>query len=280
MQADSGFGFEFEFVPVDGLTLRCRVEGPEGAPWLLLSNSLMTDLTLWDAQVATWGDRFRILRYDQRGHGGSGLAPAPVTLDRLVEDALALLDHFRIDAAVVAGVSMGAATALGLAGRHPGRVLGVLASDGQARTAPGGAASWQERIAFARDKGMRAVVQATVARWFRPGFVERNDVDFQRAVAMMTDTSLDGYVACATALTQYDFEAELPAIRVPVLLVAGAQDGAMPASMRALRDRIPGAQFAEIAESGHLPNLEQAAAFNAATKTFLTQFVGPGRTRP
>lgn len=276
MQAHSGF----EFVPVDGLALRCRLEGPEGAPWLLLSNSLMTDLTLWDAQVAAWGDRFRILRYDQRGHGGSGLTPAPVTLGRLVEDALALLDHFRIDRAVVAGVSMGAATALGLAGRHPGRVLGVLASDGQARTTPGGAASWQERIAFARDNGMRAVVEATVARWFRPGFVERNDADFQRALAMMSDTSLDGYVACATALTQYDFEAELGAIQVPVLLVAGAQDGAMPAAMRALRDRIPGAQFAEIAESGHLPNLERAAAFNAAAEAFLLQFVGPGQTRP
>jgi len=96
---------------------------------------------------------------------------------------------------------------------------------------------------------------------------------------MMRGTSLDGYVACATALTQYDFEAELSAIRLPVLLVAGAQDGAMPATMRALRDRIPGAQFAEIAEAGHLPNLEQAAAFNAAAEPFLARFAGPGPGR-
>lgn len=259
----------FALVPVEGTVLRCRIDGPDGAPWLLLSNSLMTDMDLWDAQVTAWGDRFRILRYDQRGHGGSGVGDAPVTLERLMADALALLDHFGIATASVCGVSMGAATVLGLAGRHPGRVARVLASDGQARTAPGGAQAWRERIAFARAQGMPAVVAATLPRWFRPGFIEQDGPAFRRARAMMARMTLDGYVAGATALTEYDFEADLPSIRAPVLLVAGAQDGAMPASMRALQHRIPGARFTEIAEAGHLPNLEQPDAFNAAAGGFL-----------
>lgn len=262
-------GDGFEFVTVDGPSLRCRIDGPAGAPWLLLSNSLMTDLTLWDAQVAAWSGRFRILRYDQRGHGGSGLTDTPATLDQLVADALALLDHFGIATASVGGVSMGAATVLGLAGRHPDRVTRVLASDGQAKTAPGGAQGWHDRIAFARTNGMPAVVAATVPRWFRPGFIEDGNADYRRALAMMGSTTLDGYVAGATALTNYDFEADLPSIRVPVLLVAGAQDGAMPATMRALQPRIVGSRFQEIPDAGHLPNLEQPDAFNAIAGAFL-----------
>ena len=265
MTAEDGF----EFVSMDGLSLRCRIDGPAGAPWLLLSNSLLTNLTLWDAQVAAWSGRFRILRYDQRGHGGSGLTDTPLTLNRLVTDALALLDHFSIASASVGGVSMGAATALGLAGRHPDRVTRVLASDGQAKTAQGGAQAWRDRIAFARAKGMPSVVAATIPRWFCPDFIEQEGADFHRVRAMMESTTLEGYAAGAMALTDYDFDADLPAIRVPVLLVAGEQDGAMPSVMRALQQRIPGSRFADIADAGHLPNLEQPAAFNAVAGAFL-----------
>ncbi|MGI4943402.1 MAG: alpha/beta fold hydrolase [Janthinobacterium lividum] len=276
MNADVGY----EMVPIDEVVLRCRIDGRDGAPWLLLSNSLMTNLSLWEAQVATWGERFRILRYDQRGHGGSTVPADPVTINCLVEDARALLDHFGITRAVVGGVSMGATTALGLAARHPDRVLGVIASDGQSRTAPGGKAMWRERIAFAREQGMEAVVQASLPRWFRPSFLERGGPDLDRALAMMRGTSLDGYAACATALTGYDLDAELPAIRVPVLLVAGAQDGAMPATMRAMRERIPDARFLEVAEAGHLPNLEQPAAFNALAGPFLAGLLASDPARP
>ena len=260
------------FVTVNGTALRCRVDGQANGPWLLLSNSLMTDLTLWEAQLPVWGGAFRILRYDQRGHGGSALGAAPITMDRLVDDAMALLDHFGIASAVVGGVSMGAATAFGLAGRHPDRVSGLLASDGQARTAPGGAQAWADRIALAHARGMEAVVTATLPRWFRPGFLERRDADYHRALAMMAGTSLEGYVACAAALMDYDVEADLAAIRAPTLLLAGAQDGAMPATMRALQGRIGGSRFEEIADAGHLPNLERPDAFNRVARPFMDQF--------
>ena len=256
-------------IPHNGVDFRCRLDGREGAPWLVFSNSLMTDLTLWDAQVEAFHDRFRILRYDQRGHGGSGLGAGPVTLDRLVADAGALCEAFDVRAAVFAGVSMGAATALGLAASAPHLVARVVASDGQARTAPGGREAWQARIDLARERGMEAVVEATRARWFGPAFLASGHADVARAERMMRATAFAGYAACAGALQDYDVSAGLATMRQPTLLVAGARDGAMPATMRAMQAVMPDARYVEIPEAGHLPNLERPDAFNAALRDFL-----------
>jgi 3-oxoadipate enol-lactonase len=253
----------------DGVAFRCRLDGRDGAPWLVFSNSLLTDLSLWDAQVEALSGRFRILRYDQRGHGGSGLGARPVTLDLLVDDARALCERFDVRDAVVAGVSMGAATALGLAATAPALAARIIASDGQAKTAPGGRQAWQERIDFAREAGMAAVVEATLPRWFGPGFLASGHEDLQRALRMMRGTTLDGYVACAQALQDYDIADRLGAIRQPTLLVAGARDGAMPATMRAMQAAMPNARFVEIDEAGHLPNLERPDVFNSVVADFL-----------
>jgi len=253
----------------DEIDFHCRLDGRDGAPWLVLSNSLLTDLSLWDAQVAAFSDRFRILRYDQRGHGGSGLGTRPVTLGLLVDDAQALCRHFAVSDAIVAGVSMGAATALGLAAASPALVRQVIASDGQAKTAPGGRQAWQERIDFAATEGMEAVVQATLTRWFGPAFLEPGQDDLARALRMMRGTSREGYAACAQALQDYDIADRLPEIRQPTLLVAGARDGAMPATMRAMQQTMPHARFIEIPDAGHLPNLERPDAFNAIVSEFL-----------
>ena len=256
-------------VEVNGLRFHCRTDGPEGAPWMVFSNSLLTNLSLWDDQVAAFGDRFRILRYDQRGHGGTDVPNAPVTMDLLVRDADALMAHFGIIAATFVGVSMGAATALALAGSAPARVARVVASDGQAATAPGGAALWQERIDFAHANGMDAVADSTVRRWFRPGYGEAGGPDVARAREMIRTTALDGYLTCANALQSYDVRQEMRAVRQPTLLVVGGADGALPQTMRAMQREIEGAHFVEIAEAGHLPNLEAPAAFNAAVQKFL-----------
>ena len=256
-------------IQLDGLGFRCRLDGPEGAPWLVFSNSLLTNLTLRDPQVAAFGDRFRILRYDQRGHGGTDVPPGPANLDQLVQDAAGLLDAFGITGATVVGVSMGAATALCLAARSPQLVARVVGSDGQAGTAPGGAAVWQERMDFARDKGMEAAADATVRRWFHPDSVAAGIPAVGKVREMVRTTPQDGFIACATALQGYDFRAELGNIRQPALLVAGEADGAMPKTMRAMQAAIPGAGFVEIPGAGHLPNIEKPEAFNAALAEFL-----------
>jgi 3-oxoadipate enol-lactonase len=256
-------------IPHDGVDFRCRLDGREGAPWLVCSNSLLTDITLWDAQVEALGDRFRILRYDQRGHGGSGLGGEAVNFRLLVADARALCAHFGVRDAVFMGVSMGAATAFGLAAAAPEIVARIVASDGQAKTAPGGRETWQQRIDLARAKGMEAVVEATLGRWFGPDFLDPAHPDRPRALTMMRGTPLEGYVACATALQDYDFSGGLATTRQPTLLIAGERDGAMPATMRAIQARMPDARYVEIPDAGHLPNLERPEAFNAAVEAFL-----------
>ncbi len=254
---------------VNGLLFRCRLDGPEGAPWMVFSNSLVTDLTVWDEQVAAFGDRFRILRYDQRGHGGTEVPPGPTNLDQLTEDAAALMAAFGITGAVFAGVSMGAATALCLAARHPALVNAVIASDGQAGTAPGGAETWQQRIDFVRENGMEAFAEATVKRWFSPASLAAGHPAMARIRAMVAATPEAGFVACARALQAYDVRAEMPGLRQPVLLIAGAADGAMPKTMRGLAEVIPEAQFVEIPDAGHIPCLEAPGPFNAAMRDFL-----------
>ena len=261
---------EFHTVEIDGLRFRCRVDGgDDAAPWLVFSNSLGTDLTVWDAQVAALAGRFRILRYDQRGHGGTGVPAGPCDFARLGGDVAALLDRFGIARCGFVGLSMGVPTGLDLAGRHPERIERLVLCDGQAATAPGGAEQWAERKRQIRADGMAAFADATVARWFGRDFVAAGRAE--RVRAMVAATPADGMIACATALQRFDYGHVLPAIRVPTLLLVGARDGALPATMAAMRDRIPGARFVEIPDAGHIPNVEQADAFNRALAGFLDQ---------
>jgi 3-oxoadipate enol-lactonase len=256
---------------VNGLSFRTRLDGKEGAPWLVFSNSLLTDLTLWDAQVGEFNNRYRILRYDQRGHGGTEVPAGPATLEELATDAEALMAHFDIEDATFIGVSMGAATGLLLATRAPGRVAAVLASDGQAGTAPGGAQAWQERIDMAAEEGMDAFADATLRRWFSPASIAAGNPAIARVREMILATPEAGFVACARALQSYDFRAGLPGLSQPVLLVAGSEDGAMPRSMRAMGETIPNSRLVEITDAGHLPCIERPNAFNDALRDFLAR---------
>lgn len=259
---------EVRRVEANGLSFRCRLDGDgRDAPWVVFSNSLVTDLSVWDDQAAALSRQFRVLRYDQRGHGGTGVPDGPCDFEQLGGDLLALLDHFRIGRCRFVGLSMGVPTGLQLLSRAPDRVERMVLCDGQAATAAGGAAAWDERIQAARAGGMAALADATVARWFGPEFVADGRAD--RVRAMIAATPLDGFVACARALQSYDFANVLDTIKAPTLLIVGARDGAMPATMARMGDRIAGAQLIEIADAGHIPNVEQPDTFNRALLGFL-----------
>ncbi|MGN6550702.1 MAG: alpha/beta fold hydrolase [Pararhizobium sp.] len=255
-------------VTLNGLEFSCRVDGQDAAaPWLVFSNSLATNLTVWDAQVEVLADRFRILRYDQRGHGGTEVPAASYGLIDLGADAKALLDRFAIERCTFVGLSMGVPTALQLIADSPERIERLVLCDGQAQTAANGAKSWQERIAFAREAGMEAVADATVDRWFDTDFVGSGKAEGMRR--MIAATPLEGYVGGACALQDYAYGEILPKIEVPALLIAGARDGAMPETMRQMSRMIAGARMVEIPGAGHIPNVEQAGAFNRVFETFL-----------
>jgi len=262
---------EIQAVRVNGLSFNCRLDGPEGAPWMVFSNSLVTNLSVWDRQVEAFGGRYRILRYHQRGHGGTEVPAEAANLDVLTEDAAALMAHFGVSGAVAMGVSMGAATVLCLAARHPELVAAVIASDGQAGTAAGGAQTWQERIDFARENGMSAFADATVKRWFSAAAIAAGNAAIPHVREMVRTTPKAGFVACATALQSYDIRAELPKLRQPVLLLAGEIDGAMPKTMRGMAEAILDAHFVEVPGAGHVPCLEAPGLFNAAVEAFLAE---------
>jgi len=236
---------------------------------MVFSNSLVTDLTIWDPQVEAFGGHYRILRYDQRGHGHTEIPSEPATITQLADDAEALMAHFEVTGAVFAGVSMGAATGFCLAPRLPDRITRLVASDGQAATAPGGAKGWQDRIDAALLSGPDGLADATVARWFSAASKAEANPAIAKVRAMVAGTKIDGFIACARALQDYDFRPTLASIKQPTLLIAGAEDGAMPKTMRALADVIPGSRFVEIADAGHIPGYERPDAFNAALKQFL-----------
>jgi len=265
------------FVHLRGMRFHVRVEGSAGAPWLVFSNSLMTDLSLWDEQVEALKADFRILRYDQRGHGSSEVPSGPSNFDELTEDAAALLEYFGIEQATVAGVSMGAVTALLLAARYPQRVSRVVAADGQWFAPPTSRDAWEERMGIAEQGGMCALAGPTIERWFTPDSIRTGMPAIERVRRMIEQTPVQGFIAGASALQSFDIRAEFPKITMPVLFAVGARDGNLPAVMSAMHDAIPGSQFQVIEGAGHLPNVEKPEEF----EWLLAQFANPApRLKP
>ena len=251
----------------DDVSLRYSVEGRDGAPWVVFSNSICTDMSLWDGQAARLAPNFRVLRYDQRGHGGSSVPSAPCNFEQLGSDVAALLDHLHIDACTFVGLSMGVPTGLELYAKQPQRIERLVFCDGQAATAPAGAAGWEERIEMARRDGMEAFADATVARWFSADQVKDGRADVVRR--MIAATPFAGFEACARALQSYAYADVLPRIAVPTLLIAGKDDGKMPETMARMRDAIAGSRLVEIANAGHIPSIAQPEHFNRTLETFL-----------
>ena len=252
-----------------GLRLHCAIDGKEGAPWVTLSNSLATNLSLWDELVTSLRDRYCILRYDQRGHGKSDVPDPPYTMIELMDDAVALLDAFGIARTNFLGISMGGATALGLALRYPNRLHSAMMCDSGFLSSPQGNRDWDERIAIARRSGMEAMVNSTIARWFTKPSIAAAPPAIDRVRDMIRSTPLNGFIGCANSLQTFNFSVDLEKVALPCLLVTGAHDGARPATMTADQKRIRGSVLRIIPDAGHLPNIERPEAFNAVVREFL-----------
>lgn len=260
----------------DGGYLHAQIAGPATAPCVVLVNSIMTNMHVWDSQFEALSERYRVVRYDQRGHGRSGPPGELMTLDQYGADLLALLDICHIGRFAFVGLSMGVPIGLAAFSATPGRFDGFVAVDGVARSAPGREAFWSERRTFARQNGMAALAADTATRWLAGALADVSQC--QRLTEMIAATSVEGFAAATHALQCYDYSAVLPTLDCPFLGIAGAQDGAMPEAMRAQFSGIPGTQFALIERAGHVPNFQQPKAFNAALSEFLAETTrGPTR---
>ncbi|MBM3614456.1 MAG: alpha/beta fold hydrolase [Alphaproteobacteria bacterium] len=254
-------------VPVAGATLSAQVDGSAGKPWLLLSNSLAADLTMWDDQMNVLIRNYRVVRYDTRGHGHSTASDGAYDFDLLVTDMLAVLDHVGAKQADVIGLSLGGMTALGLGLKHPTRVKRMVVCCARADNPPPFVQGWIDRIAVVRAKGTDALVEGTLARWFTPACAEAPKA---RAAAMIRATSAAGYIGCARALMGLDYLRQLGAMQAPVQYLVGAEDsGAPKAAMAAMAAATPGAGLIVLESLAHIPNMEDPEAFNAALSDWL-----------
>jgi 3-oxoadipate enol-lactonase len=255
-------------IKANDININYRIDGPDGAPWLVFSNSLMTDLSLWDEQVDELQKSFRILRYDQRGHGGTQAPEGPYTFDVLTADVVGLLDALAIERANFAGISMGGMTALYLAQRHRNRFDRIIACDCGPASTPASAQQWKERIDLAAEKGMEALVEPTVSRWFPPEFVAQQPPVLDKVREMIRTTPFAGFAGCAAALSDYDLRPGLSAIGNPTLLIVGTKDATV-GGIKQINAAVPGSKLVELEGAGHLSNLEQPQAFARAIDDFL-----------
>jgi len=256
-------------ITANGISFNYAVDGPEGAPWLVLSNSLACNTAMWDPQAADLAGAFRVLRYDQRGHGGTDAPPGRYSFDLLMADVIGLMDALNIRRAHFGGLSMGGATALGLAQRHPDRFDRIIICDSPCASTPATAQQWEERIAIAREKGIEALVEPTIARWFPPETVAANPPHLDRVRQMIRTTPVNGFIGCAAALADHDFRSKLDTVARPVLFVVGEKDGTTPAAMRQMHEALAGSRFVQLPGAGHISNLDQPEAFTRAVAEFL-----------
>ncbi|MCB4768750.1 alpha/beta fold hydrolase [Ancylobacter sp. Lp-2] len=250
--------------------LAVRVDGAVHLPWIVLSNSLAADLTMWDDQIPFLTRSYRVLRYDTRGHGRSSAPAGPYSFDMLVADFIAVMDHFDVRQADVLGLSMGGMTALGVGLAHPERVNRLICADARADAPPPFVAGWDQRIAAVEAGGMGAILAGTMERWFTaPTRQDRPEV-VDRAARMVLATSPVGYIGCAEALKRLDYLRHLPRLTSETLYIGGAEDGAAPAeAMRAMAAATPGATHVSLPGVAHIANMEDVAGFNARVAEFL-----------
>jgi 3-oxoadipate enol-lactonase len=245
-----------------------QVEGPADAPALMLLNSLSCNLSMWEAQAAALSDRFRVIRYDGRGQGGSIISPAPYTMDQLGQDALSILDALGIDRTNFCGLSMGGMVGMWLLTHAPHRITRAVLANTAAHMGP--ASLWDDRIRLARQGGMQATVEPTVARWFPPAFHASAPQVIDRMRAGIRDTPLDGYVACCAAIRDMDQRQAIRSVITPTLVLVGAHDPATtPADGRLIHDAIAGSAMVTL-PTGHISAVEQPEAFTREIATFLS----------
>jgi 3-oxoadipate enol-lactonase len=254
-------------IDADGCPIYCEVEGPEGAPVLMLSNSLGTNLHMWNGQVAPFTQHFRLVRYDRRGHGKSGVPKGPYSMERLGRDVLAVLDGLGIKKINWCGLSMGGMVGQWMGANAPERIERLVITNTSSYFADKNA--WNDRLKLVREKGIAAFAGPNMERWFTKGFRERAPEAVARLQQMFAATPLEGYIGCAEAVRDMDHRALLPKIAAPTLVIAGRHDPATTLEAgEYLRDHIPGARLT-VLDAAHISNVEQRDAYSDAALGFL-----------
>jgi 3-oxoadipate enol-lactonase len=248
--------------------LHYTVDGPADAPVLVLGASLGTSTQLWDPQIATLAERFRVVRYDHRGHGSSPVPPGPYRLADLGHDVLALMDRLEVASAHLAGLSLGGMVSMWVAAHAPQRVNRLVLVCTSAHLGPPD--GWAARASVVRSDGLAAIADAVVARWVPPDFARNNPAVVQNLREMLLATPAEGYAACCGAIETMDLQPDLPGIGAPTLVIAGLVDEATPpAHAQRIAALIPNARLALVAAAAHLANISRPELVGQLMADFL-----------
>ncbi len=256
------------FVEVGELRTHYALVGDK-QPVLVFSNSLGTDCSMWDPQMAELRQHFRILRYDTRGHGQSSVTPGDYTIEQLGRDVLGLLDTLRLERVHFCGLSMGGMIGIWLGIHAPERLQHLVLCNTAVRI--GTKEIWDSRIATVRRDGMRPIAEAVIERWFTPEFRASFAEKVANAQRMIENSPVQGYAACCAAIRDVDQRDEVARIQTPTLVIYGKRDPVIPiADARFVADQIPASERLELA-AAHLSNVEQVGAFNEAVRNFISK---------
>ncbi len=253
---------------LDGLKVHYRDDGdPKGAP-VVFSNSLGTDLRLWDKVVERLPASLRLIRYDKRGHGLTEAFPPPYSMGALVSDAEALLDHLNVRDCVFVGLSVGGMIAQGLAVKRLDQVRAMVISNTGAKI--GTTDMWRDRITAVDEGGIEALADPIMERWFSTGFRQTHELTAWRN--MLTRQPADGYIGCSAAIAGSDFYTTTAGLTLPTLAIAGSEDGSTPPDLvRETADLIKGSRFHLIRGAGHLPCVEKPDEYARVLVEFLQE---------
>jgi 3-oxoadipate enol-lactonase len=247
-----------------------ELSGPADAPVVALSNSLGTDLSMWEPQAWLLAQRMRVLRYDLRGHSGSPVPDGPYSIADLGGDLIALMDRLEIERASLVGLSIGGMTSIWVAANAPGRVARLVVCCSSAHLDPEGA--YRERARAVRADGLEPLADAVLGRWLTDGFAASHPDVAQRLRDGLLATPVEGYAGCCEAIAGMDLRGSLASVRAPTLVISGADDPATPPEHgRLIADGIAGARLEVVPDAAHLTNLQQPDRVGELIERHLTE---------
>lgn len=262
-------------ISANGIDIHYTIEGK--GPVVTMSHCLACDLSLWDRQAQALRDRYRVLRFDTRGHGQTSTPPGPYSLDQMAEDVCGLLTGLGIDATHFVGLSMGGMIGQLFALKYPEMVQSLVLCDTTSQWPDGSWPVWEKRIRTVQAKGMNPVVEPTIERWFTAPFRERRRDVTDRIRGLLRATSPEGYVGCCHAVAKINTTDGLGAIDCPALVMVGEEDPGTPVAMaRTMCQALPSAELAILNSASHLSNVEQPEEFNQVLLRFLDKATGQG----
>ena len=257
-------------IKVNGIQINYELSGKKGAPVVVLSHSLSASLLMWNPQMDVLNPHFQVLRYDIRGQGSSDAPSGAYTLELLANDVIGLLDALSINQVHFVGLSVGGMIGQALALNHAHRLRSLALCDTASIIPQEAQAIWEERIKKVLSKGMEALLDETMERWFTPAFLKQGSPMLEIIRKQILATSMQGYLGCAEAIRRLNYLDRLSAIKIPTLIMVGEDDPGTPVSAsKAIHERISNSKLVILPSARHLSNVEQSEAFNANLVEFL-----------